>query len=103
MYNERLQACAVFELYKCVVASPSHFASCGNIACAVYQFIRSSKCCVKPRPPPAACLLNLLATCIGRLLTVGFHEVCMFVQAAALHRPSAQFVCVLTQGFFLKK
>jgi hypothetical protein len=49
MYNERLQAYAVFELYQCVVAFPSPFASCGN-AYVVYQFIRSSKCCVKPRP-----------------------------------------------------
>jgi hypothetical protein len=47
--NEPLQACAVFELYKCVVFPPllSSLVTLqyhGIIAHTVYQFTRSSKC-----------------------------------------------------------
>ena len=44
--NESLQACAIFELYQCVVASPVFPLSLTVVLMriTVYQFIRSSEC-----------------------------------------------------------
>jgi hypothetical protein len=100
----RLQAPASFEDYQCVV--PSHsVVSRGNIECRGTQFIRSSKCC-RINPPgvrKSTILIYFLGTGIGRLLTVGFHEVCIVMPAATPHRSISDFACALTRAFFILK